>query len=175
MKKNKASKVLELLKNGVPAREIMDRIKVSSSYVYMLKKKTGIASFDKLDTLETMPLNEVGLPEEDFNELLYQITRGRQARVWADASSVDATLDARAEQYGTFYDVASLSQGLKNAMMAHLQKHGKTLVVDQQEALEFILSKIARILNGDPNYADNWIDIAGYAKLVAERLQGNAR
>jgi len=33
-----------------------------------------------------------------------------------------------------------------------------------------IAHKIGRILNGDPNYADSWIDIAGYAKLVADRL-----
>jgi len=42
---------------------------------------------------------------------------------------------------------------------------------DQREALEMIAHKIARILNGDPNYADNWIDIAGYATLVANRLE----
>ena len=34
-----------------------------------------------------------------------------------------------------------------------------------------ISHKIARIMNGDPNYADNWIDIAGYATLVANRLE----
>lgn len=34
-----------------------------------------------------------------------------------------------------------------------------------------IAHKIGRILNGDPNYADSWIDIAGYAKLVADRLE----
>jgi hypothetical protein len=46
---------------------------------------------------------------------------------------------------------------------------------DQKEALEMIVHKIARILNGDPNYADSWVDIAGYAKLVADRLEGIAR
>lgn len=39
------------------------------------------------------------------------------------------------------------------------------------EALEMIAHKIARICNGDPNYADNWVDIAGYATLVANRLE----
>jgi hypothetical protein len=43
---------------------------------------------------------------------------------------------------------------------------------DQAEALEMIANKIARILNGDPDYADSWTDIAGYATLVAERLNG---
>jgi hypothetical protein len=42
---------------------------------------------------------------------------------------------------------------------------------DQREALDMIAHKIGRILNGDPNYADSWVDIAGYAKLVADRLE----
>ena len=46
---------------------------------------------------------------------------------------------------------------------------------DMREALEMIAHKIGRILNGDPNYADSWIDIAGYAKLVADRLEGKVR
>ena len=33
------------------------------------------------------------------------------------------------------------------------------------EALEMIAHKIARILSGDADYADNWVDIAGYAQL----------
>lgn len=46
---------------------------------------------------------------------------------------------------------------------------------DQVEALEMIAHKIGRIINGDPNYADSWHDIAGYAKLVADRLDGIER
>ena len=34
-----------------------------------------------------------------------------------------------------------------------------------------IASKIARIVNGDPDYADNWHDIAGYARLVEKELE----
>jgi len=41
---------------------------------------------------------------------------------------------------------------------------------DMREALEMILHKIARILNGNPNYADSWQDIAGYAQLIVKRL-----
>jgi hypothetical protein len=46
------------------------------------------------------------------------------------------------------------------------------LTPDQQEALDMIFHKIGRIVNGDPDYADSWIDIAGYATLVADRLEG---
>ena len=34
-----------------------------------------------------------------------------------------------------------------------------------------IAHKIGRIINGDPDYDDSWADIAGYAKLVSDRLQ----
>jgi len=54
-------------------------------------------------------------------------------------------------------------------------KHGKTFADDQWEALEMIVHKIGRIVNGDPDVTDHWVDIAGYATLIAERLEGNAR
>jgi hypothetical protein len=41
--------------------------------------------------------------------------------------------------------------------------------------MEMICHKMARIMNGDPNYSDSWHDIAGYAKLVADRLEGKLR
>ena len=44
---------------------------------------------------------------------------------------------------------------------------------DQEDALMMISVKISRILNGDPNYSDNWRDIAGYATLVADRLDSD--
>lgn len=47
----------------------------------------------------------------------------------------------------------------------------ESLSSDKKEALEMIAHKIARILNGDPNYADSWHDIVGYAKLVEDSLQ----
>ena len=34
-----------------------------------------------------------------------------------------------------------------------------------------ILHKLARILNGDPNYVDSWHDIAGYAILVEDIIK----
>jgi hypothetical protein len=33
-----------------------------------------------------------------------------------------------------------------------------------------IQHKVARILNGEPDYSDNWHDIAGYATLVDDLL-----
>lgn len=40
------------------------------------------------------------------------------------------------------------------------------LTVVQIDALEMIAVKISRILEGDPNEPDHWVDIAGYSNLV---------
>ena len=92
-----------------------------------------------------------------------------------EPNDVDRTLDERAKQYGKFKDGAALMQGIKRLLADHAAKHGKTFADDQWEALEMIVHKIARIVNGNPDKVDSWVDIAGYATLVADRLQGNAR
>ena len=56
-----------------------------------------------------------------------------------------------------------------------LEQRSRLLKADQQEALDMIAHKIGRIINGDPDYADSWDDIAGYAKLVGDRLRGVER
>ena len=90
-------------------------------------------------------------------------------------TQVDEVLDQRAVDYGKFKDGAALMQGIKRLMAEHAQKHGKTFADDQWEALEMIVHKIGRIVNGNPDKVDHWTDIAGYAKLVADRLEGIER
>ena len=88
---------------------------------------------------------------------------------------VDEVLDQRALDYGAFKDGAALMQSIKRTLAEHAQKHGKTFADDQWEALEMIVHKIGRIVNGNPDKVDHWTDIAGYAKLVADRLEGRVR
>ena len=49
------------------------------------------------------------------------------------------------------------------------------LAPDQMLALDMIAVKISRILSGNPSHKDSWVDIAGYAKLISDRLEGNVR
>lgn len=85
------------------------------------------------------------------------------------------TLTQRGSKYGPFIGHAMVTQDLKNVIRAHLKERDKELNPDQQEALDMICHKIGRIINGDPDYDDSWIDIAGYAQLVADRLRGITR
>lgn len=91
----------------------------------------------------------------------------------APIDSVAAVLNERGKRYGIFTGHAAITQQLKDAM--HNHAGWVKLAPDQCEALEMIAHKIGRILNGDPDYDDSWVDIAGYAKLVADRLQGTTR
>ena len=88
-------------------------------------------------------------------------------------TDITVTLEERGARYGKFKDHAQVTQLLKSAMFSHRSK--LQLACDQIEALEMIAHKIGRIINGDPDYADSWVDIAGHAKLVADRLEGRVR
>ena len=90
-------------------------------------------------------------------------------------TDVTEILEERGSRYGSFVGHADVTQAYKTLTTSFLRQRGKALEPDQQEALDMIFHKIGRIINGDPNYADSWIDIAGYAKLVADRLEGTVR
>lgn len=77
----------------------------------------------------------------------------------------------RGNRYGTFKDHSRLVQSMKKSAGLYLPDTRERLAPDQSEALEMILHKVGRILNGDPDYIDSWQDIAGYATLVVERLE----
>jgi hypothetical protein len=87
----------------------------------------------------------------------------------SETTNINEMLAGRQARYGSFQGHAEISQHLKDAIR-RLEKWD-SLADDQRESLDMISHKIARIMNGDPNYADNWIDIAGYATLVANRLE----
>jgi hypothetical protein len=90
-------------------------------------------------------------------------------------SDITTTLEERGKRYGKFTGHAQVTQELKLVSLRALENRHKELAPDQQEALDMIFHKIGRIINGDPNYADSWHDIAGYAQLVADRLNGEER
>ena len=82
--------------------------------------------------------------------------------------SIEQTLAERGNRYGDFADHAKIAQAIQDDM--RIGEGWARLDDVKRQALTVIADKIARILSGDPNYADNWHDIQGYAKLVEDRL-----
>jgi hypothetical protein len=73
----------------------------------------------------------------------------------------------RGKTHGDYTVHARITCNIK-AMM-HNEDNWKGLKATQAESLDMIAHKIGRILAGDPDFRDHWDDIAGYAKLVADR------
>ena len=81
-------------------------------------------------------------------------------------SDVDSTLNERGARYGNYSDVAGTTQQL--VAIVESGANYEHLNAEQKTSLFMICNKIARAVNGAPDYKDNWHDIAGYATL-AER------
>lgn len=83
---------------------------------------------------------------------------------------INDTLNQRSNTHGDFLTNSQISQGLKT-IYKNSPNHDNNMSAYQQEALDMIVHKIARIVCGNPNEPDHWHDIAGYATLVYNQLQ----
>ena len=87
--------------------------------------------------------------------------------------NITDTLSDREKKYGKFADNAYLAQSLRNLMRT---VDGWFKLPDtQREALDNIMGKIARQINGAKDYPDNFHDIAGYATLAEKEILSQLR
>lgn len=84
-------------------------------------------------------------------------------------SKVDEILKNRDGIHGDFMEVAHTAQQLK----FWIKYSNNDLPEYMSESLDLICTKMSRIANGNCNEIDHWLDIAGYAQLVVNRLQKN--
>jgi hypothetical protein len=149
------------------AKRSMDKAQKDKDKVSALIAASNASVADKA----TENQNPNGMSAEDRAEMLRQAAaRPRHRMQGAPTEGIDATLAERGTKYGKFRDTAAVIYKLKNVLRNHASEQNKSFAFDQAEALDMICHKLGRIVNGDPDYADSWIDIAGYAKLVADRL-----
>lgn len=148
--------------------EIAFRFSMPKQSVYALRnqlRKQGWQPSSREDQLATLA---PALPIEMYDDPW-------QPPEMPPMPQVDATLDARAVDYGKFIEGAEVMQMLKRVVQNALNNRDKVLAHDQAESLDMIIHKIGRIINGNPDVVDHWLDIAGYAQLVADRLNGRIR
>ena len=199
----KAKAIMKLLKQGYSPSEITQRMDASYNYAWKLKRLllAGVeAEVEPKATAQDEAIvriaaNRHEVPEHQQHLITEHEWDGRHDRAWCKhgidqlgemcevcypeafgkASPVDAILNTRASNYGTFLGLSQVTQRLKGVAHQFAGQNNKTFDADQAEALDLIFTKVGRILNGDPNHIDSWLDIAGYATLVADRLQGKIR
>lgn len=101
--------------------------------------------------------------ENDLSKMSAQQYHDNAAR----PDTTGALIAERGKTHGDFTDHARITQKIKNEM--HAEPNWHRLDYCQKETLDMIAHKIGRILAGNPNFEDHWQDIAGYARLVADR------
>jgi hypothetical protein len=77
-------------------------------------------------------------------------------------------LTERGNVHGDYKEQSKIAQRLVNVMID--TPNWSDLPPPQWEALNLMAIKIARILAGDPNFKDHWVDIQGYAKCALDAL-----
>jgi hypothetical protein len=196
-KKSAAQKALQwFLDNpGAKVGSVAKRFKISVPYAYKLRAEAAgeaqvnvipgepvmvldSSSYDDLSAGYTKNLAKAGAQgaQKTIDLVLDPRSYAPDPGVGPAPVTADgAFLDSRAPDYGAFVNLARLAQALKREMADHAREMGQEFTDDQWEALEMIATKMARIVNGNPNKSDSWDDIAGYATLVSHRIQGRAR
>lgn len=91
------------------------------------------------------------------------VTRG------TEVLEVEQVLQERGSRYGEYRDNSGLAIALQQVISTGTNH--SALLPHHRYALDMFAAKIARIVNGDPNYEDNWTDIAGYAELVLKEIR----
>ena len=85
------------------------------------------------------------------------------------SNDINNILQVRGNRYGSFQSNAQIAQNIKSIMQG--SSNWDNMPDYMKESLHMIAHKISRILEGDCNYVDSWVDIAGYATLVVEEIQ----
>ncbi|SJM89987.1 conserved hypothetical protein [Crenothrix polyspora] len=120
-----------------------------------------------------MPLTDIhpriddDLPPTLISKLQQDINRMNEEN--RRHTDIRKTLSERGARYGNFSVHANIAQNIKETMRK--TRRWEALSNDKKEALEMMAHKLARILNGDPEYKDSWVDVAGYSTLIADTLK----
>ena len=78
--------------------------------------------------------------------------------------NIEKTLEERGNNYGRFSEHARITQEMKETMKSGVS--WEKMTPEMKEALEMVVHKIGRIVNGDPFFHDSWHDCIGYLTLV---------
>jgi hypothetical protein len=162
----KTEKIIQHFLNSPNAdvKKAAAKFKTAPAVIYKLRKRardTAEANAALEEMLEMPPMPEIVPLVGD---------KGVETE-----AKIDEVLNARAMNYGKFIEGAEIMQMTKRLVHNYIEQRGTAMAFDQLEAIDMIIHKLGRIINGNPDHLDNWVDIAGYATLVVDRLNGRAR
>lgn len=169
-KKTKTEKIIDhfIKRPGADVKEVAAKYDAAVPMVYKLRKRAHATTEANMALEEMIKVPPMPDPVNTLRNPDFQNPQEPE-------DTVDAILNNRAKQYGKFIEGAEIMQMTKRLIHNYIEQRGTALAFDQLEAIDMIIHKLGRIINGNPDKVDHWDDIAGYSMLVAGRLKGNAR
>jgi len=166
--KTKTEKIIDHFtkRPGANVKDVAAKFDTAVPMVYKLRKRAHATTEANMALAELIKVPPMPEPVKVLRNPDFQRP---------EKDTVDDVLNARGETYGKFIEGAEIMQMTKRLLHNYIKQRGTTLAFDQLEAIDMVIHKLGRIINGNPDHIDNWVDIAGYATLVADRLKGNAR
>lgn len=113
------------------------------------------------DITEIEPIVESLPIEDELRKLIGVKPNGPAPR--------DPLLIEREKTHGNYHIQGAWAQNVKDMIRQTAKWH--SLTGAQQESLDLIITKMSRILHGNPMEKDHWSDISGYAKLGGEACE----
>ena len=187
----KTMKVMDYIRShpNMPAQKIADKWNMHKTYIYKLKHRIkdedtlaisitdptpGPTPEHEADARASSAILDAKRTQKELEERLNKyfparVDKEETTDPWS-AKSVDAVLNERGDRYGTFESNAKTCQLLKNVL--HAQDGWYRLSYVQREAVEMIMHKISRLVNGDGTYLDTVVDISGYNQLMLDHMRG---
>jgi hypothetical protein len=111
-----------------------------------------------------------------FSQALKHALKHRENTMPEEVDLIEI-LKERGTRYGPFINQAHIAQQMKKvirdglAVNATFQNFGDARKAVIEEGLEMIAHKIARLVNGQPDDEDSWVDISGYASVTNRDLR----
>lgn len=90
--------------------------------------------------------------------------------ILAKHESMPEVLIERGSTHGNFAESSIFNQALLD--LFRNTKNWDDMPAMHKESIEMIMHKIGRIVFGDFNFKDHWVDISGYASLIEKELKG---
>src|SRR5690606_5754017 len=124
-----------------------------SNYIKSALKYSKEENFIMFVTHEPCVSCKAHLKEYNLNYKLMKKTPGKEHLYKDEPTGIDKTLAERGSRYGDFADNAKIHDSLMGLFQAQPNWEHKLRDI-HRSALDVMAQKIARILNGDPEYKD---------------------
>lgn len=150
-------KVMDYLRKNPDASvaKVAGKFGMSLSQVYGIRKRVRA---------ESEPF-----PAEEKTWTVTTTDEGNIVASLTQPEPIKEVLQERGNRYGTFESNAKTCQLLKNVL--HSQDGWYRMSYVQREAVEMIMHKVSRLVNGDATYLDTVVDISGYNQLMLDHMR----